>query len=138
MKKNAKILLASAAGIVVLGSATLVLVLTAPQPEVADSGDTSDSTAELFSYKADDVSKLTITNDNGEFAINRLGVEKWGIDNIPEENANSASYRKIRRIWKNTGLLTRPLSSRWILRTESMTALPVLSATKTRARPAGI
>ncbi len=95
MKKNAKILLASAAGIVVLGSATLVLVLTAPQPEVADSGDTSDSTAELFSYKADDVSKLTITNDNGEFAINRLGVEKWGIDNIPEENANSASYSSV-------------------------------------------
>ncbi len=93
MKKNAKILIASAAGIAVLGGAAAVLLLTAPQPAEEESSSVeTDNSVELMSYAADDISKLTVKNENGEFSINRLGKEKWGIDEIPEKNGNSTSY----------------------------------------------
>ncbi|MCH5324397.1 MAG: DUF4340 domain-containing protein [Eubacterium sp.] len=104
MKKNAKILLASAAGIAVLGVTVTALVLTAPRPE-EETSSTPDihESVDLFNYAADDISKLTISNENGEFAINRLGMEKWGIDEIPEDYANTAVYSTV---MKNAAELT--------------------------------
>ena len=91
MKKNTKILIGSAAGIAVLGAAVLVLVLTQPADETQASS-SSDEELTLLSYKADDISTLTIKNENGEFPINRLGSATWGSDSIPEEYANSTAY----------------------------------------------
>lgn len=91
MKKNAKILIGSGAGIAVLGVAVLALVLTKPGEEV-ESATSSDDNISLLSYDADDISTLTIKNENGEYTINRLGSEKWGIDSIPADYANSSAY----------------------------------------------
>ena len=61
MKKNAKILIASAAGIAVLGAATLALVLTNPVEDVTSSTSSEQSTkVSVFSYKTDDILSLTI------------------------------------------------------------------------------
>ncbi|MGN0611277.1 MAG: DUF4340 domain-containing protein, partial [Ruminiclostridium sp.] len=92
MKKNTKIIIASAAGIAVLGAAALALVLTQPTTDDTSSSVTSESDIVIFDYDADDISTLTIKNESGEYTINRLGKEKWGIDSIPEALANSSSY----------------------------------------------
>lgn len=92
MKKNTKIILGSVIGIAVLGAATLALVLTQPKSETADSDTSSDTTVSVTDYQTDDISTLTIKNESGEYTINRLGKEKWGIDSIPEALANSSSY----------------------------------------------
>ncbi len=92
MKKNGKILIASAAGIVVLGGAAAALLLTMPATETESDIPTEDTSATVYSYDTDEVSKLTVKNADGEYAINRLGVEKWGIDDIKEEYANSSFY----------------------------------------------
>lgn len=92
MKKNTKIILGSVIGIAVLGAATLALVLTQPKSDNADSGTSSSKTVSVTDYTADDISTLTISNESGEYTINRLGKEKWGIDSIPEALANSSAY----------------------------------------------
>lgn len=92
MKKNTKIILGSVIGLAVLGAATLVLVLTQPKDDNADSGTSSDTSVSITDYETDDISTLTISNESGEYTINRLGKEKWGIDSIPEALANSSSY----------------------------------------------
>ena len=92
MKKNTKIIIASAAGIAVLGAAALALILTQPTTDDTSSSVTSESDIVIFDYDADDISTLTIKNESGEYTINRLGKEKWGIDSIPEALANSSSY----------------------------------------------
>ena len=92
MKKNTKIIIASAAGIAVLGAAALALVLTQPATDDTSSSVTSESDIVIFDYDADDISTLTVKNESGEYTINRLGKEKWGIDSIPEALANSSSY----------------------------------------------
>lgn len=93
MKKNAKILIASAAGIGVLGAATLALVLTKPVDDtISGNTSSSDEKASVLSYKADDILSLTIKNETDEFTIDRLGSEKWGTDGIPQEYANNAAY----------------------------------------------
>lgn len=92
MKKNTKIILGSVIGLAVLGAATLALVLTQPKDDTADSGTSSDTTVSITDYETDDISTLTIKNESGEYTINRLGKEKWGIDSIPEALANSSSY----------------------------------------------
>lgn len=93
MKKNAKILIASAAGIAVLGAATLALVLTNPVDNTT-SGISSEESKKVsvFSYKKDDILSLTIKNETDEFTIDRLGSEKWGTDGIPTELANNTAY----------------------------------------------
>ena len=124
MKKNTKIILGSVIGIAVLGAATLALVLTQPKSDNADSGTSSSKTVSVTDYTADDISTLTISNESGEYTINRLGKEKWGIDSIPEALANSSAYstaismqaasvqskslRKMRQILQNTALTSRP------------------------------
>lgn len=92
MKKNTKIILGSVIGLAVLGAATLALVLTQPKDDTADSGTSSDTSVSITDYETDDISTLTIKNESGEYTINRLGKEKWGIDSIPEALANSSSY----------------------------------------------
>ena len=92
MKKNTKIILGSVIGIAVLGAATLALVLTQPESDNADSGTSSKETVSVTDYTTDDISTLTISNESGEYTINRLGKEKWGIDSIPEALANSSAY----------------------------------------------
>lgn len=92
MKKNTKIILGSVIGLAVLGAATLALVLTQPKDDNADSGTSSDTSVSITDYETDDISTLTISNESGEYTINRLGKEKWGIDSIPEALANSSSY----------------------------------------------
>lgn len=92
MKKNTKIILGSVIGIAVLGAATLALVLTQPESDNADSGTSSSETVSVTDYSTDDISTLTISNESGEYTINRLGKEKWGIDSIPEALANSSAY----------------------------------------------
>lgn len=92
MKKNTKIILGSVIGLAVLGAATLALVLTQPKDDTADSGTSSDTSVSITDYETDDISTLTIKNESGEYTINRLGKEKWGIDSIPEALANSGSY----------------------------------------------
>lgn len=92
MKKNTKIILGSVIGLAVLGAATLALVLTQPKDDNADSGTSSDASVSITDYETDDISTLTISNESGEYTINRLGKEKWGIDSIPEALANSSSY----------------------------------------------
>lgn len=92
MKKNTKIILGSVIGLAVLGAATLALVLTQPKDDTADSGTSSDTSVSITDYETDDISTLTVTNESGEYTINRLGKEKWGIDSIPEALANSSSY----------------------------------------------
>lgn len=92
MKKNTKIILGSVIGIAVLGAATLALVLTQPESDNADSGTSSNKTVSVTDYTTDDISTLTISNESGEYTINRLGKEKWGIDSIPEALANSSAY----------------------------------------------
>lgn len=92
MKKNTKIILGSVIGLAVLGAATLALVLTQPKNETADSDTSSDTSVSITDYETDDISTLTITNESGEYTINRLGKEKWSIDSIPEALANSSSY----------------------------------------------
>lgn len=92
MNKNTKILIGSAIGIAVLGAAALLLALTQPEKQTDSNTSSEDEKVSVLSYKADDISKLTIKNDNGEFTINRLGSEKWGIDSIPEEYANNSAY----------------------------------------------
>ncbi|MBE6881060.1 MAG: DUF4340 domain-containing protein [Ruminococcaceae bacterium] len=93
MKKNAKILIASAAGIAVLGAATLALVLTKPIDDTAGSNTSSGSEKiSVLSYKTDDILSLTIKNETDEFTIDRLGSEKWGTDGIPQEYANNDAY----------------------------------------------
>lgn len=92
MKKNTKIILGSVIGLAVLGAATLALVLTQPKDDTADSGTSSDTSVSITDYETDDISALTIKNESGEYTINRLGKEKWGIDSIPEALANSSSY----------------------------------------------
>ena len=92
MKKNTKIILGSVIGLAVLGAATLALVLTQPKDDTADSGTSSDTSVSITDYETDDISTLTISNESGEYTINRLGKEKWGIDSIPEALANSSSY----------------------------------------------
>lgn len=92
MKKNTKIILGSVIGLAVLGAATLALVLTQPKDDNADSGTSSDTSVSITNYETDDISTLTISNESGEYTINRLGKEKWGIDSIPEALANSSSY----------------------------------------------
>ena len=92
MKKNTKIILGSVIGIAVLGAATLALVLTQPESDNADSGTSSSETVSVTDYTTDDISTLTISNESGEYTINRLGKEKWGIDSIPEALANSSAY----------------------------------------------
>lgn len=92
MKKNTKIILGSVIGLAVLGAATLALVLTQPKDDTADSGISSDTSVSITDYETDDISTLTIKNKSGEYTINRLGKEKWGIDSIPEALANSSSY----------------------------------------------
>lgn len=92
MKKNTKIILGSVIGIAVLGAATLALVLTQPKSDNADSGTSSSETVSVTDYTTDDISTLTISNESGEYTINRLGKEKWGIDSIPEALANSSAY----------------------------------------------
>ena len=91
MKKNTKIILASVAGIAVLGAAALVLVLTQPAADTSSAA-TSEPEIVINDYAADDISTLSIKNGSGEYKINRLGKEKWSIDSIPEELANSSSY----------------------------------------------
>ena len=92
MKKNTKIILGSVIGIAVLGAATLALVLTQPESDNADSGTSSNKNVSVTDYTTDDISTLTISNESGEYTINRLGKEKWGIDSIPEALANSSAY----------------------------------------------
>lgn len=92
MKKNTKIILGSVIGLAVLGAATLALVLTQPKDDTADSDTSSDTSVSITDYETDDISTLTVTNESGEYTINRLGKEKWGIDSIPEALANSSSY----------------------------------------------
>lgn len=92
MKKNIKIILGSVIGLAVLGAATLALVLTQPKDDNADSSTSSDTSVSITDYETDDISTLTISNESGEYTINRLGKEKWGIDSIPEALANSSSY----------------------------------------------
>ena len=92
MKKNTKIILGSVIGLAVLGAATLALVLTQPKDDNADSSTSSDTSVSITDYETDDISTLTISNESGEYTINRLGKEKWGIDSIPEALANSSSY----------------------------------------------
>ena len=92
MKKNTKIILGSVIGLAVLGAATLALVLTQPKDDNADSGTSSDASVSITDYETDDISTLTISNESGEYTINRLGKEKWGIDSIPEALANSSAY----------------------------------------------
>ena len=92
MKKNTKLILGSVIGLAVLGAATLALVLTQPKDDNADSGTSSDTSVSITDYETDDISTLTISNESGEYTINRLGKEKWGIDSIPEALANSSSY----------------------------------------------
>ena len=92
MKKNAKILIASGAGIAVLGAATLALVLTKPEDELSSSTSSSTEAISILSYKADDILSLTIKNETDEFTIDRLGSEKWGTDGIPQEYANNTAY----------------------------------------------
>ena len=92
MKKNTKIILGSVIGLAVLGAATLALVLTQPKDDTADLGTSSDTSVSITDYETDDISTLTIKNESGEYTINRLGKEKWGIDSIPEALANSSSY----------------------------------------------
>lgn len=92
MKKNTKIILGSVIGLAVLGAATLALVLTQPKDDTANSGTSSDTSVSITDYETDDISTLTVTNESGEYTINRLGKEKWGIDSIPEALANSSSY----------------------------------------------
>ena len=69
MKKNTKIILGSVIGIVVLGAATLALVLTQPKSDNADSGTSSSKTVSVTDYTADDISTLTISNESGEYTI---------------------------------------------------------------------
>ena len=92
MKKNTKTILCSVIGLAVLGAATLALVLTQPKDDTADSDTSSDTSVSITDYETDDISTLTIKNESGEYTINRLGKEKWGIDSIPEALANSSSY----------------------------------------------
>lgn len=93
MKKNAKILIASAAGIAVLGAATLALVLTNPVEDVTSSTSSEQSTkVSVFSYKTDDILSLTIKNETDEFTIDRLGSQKWGTKDIPEEYGDNTAY----------------------------------------------
>ena len=92
MKKNTKIILGSVIGLAVLGAATLALVLTQPKDDTADQDTSSDTSVSITDYETDDISTLTIKNESGEYTINRLGKEKWGIDAIPEALANSSSY----------------------------------------------
>ncbi|MBQ2798894.1 MAG: DUF4340 domain-containing protein [Ruminiclostridium sp.] len=93
MKKNAKILIASAAGIAVLGAAALALVLTNPVDSTTSSTSSEESTkVSVFSYKTDDILSLTIKNETDEFTIDRLGSQKWGTKDIPEEYANNDAY----------------------------------------------
>lgn len=74
--------------------ATLALVLTQPKSDNADSGTSSSGTVSVTDYTADDISTLTISNESGEYTINRLGKEKWGIDSIPEALANSSAIHR--------------------------------------------
>lgn len=92
MKKNTKIIIGSVVGLAVLGAATLALVLTQPASDTESSDTSSDSKVSITDYQTDDISTLTIKNESGEYTINRLGKEKWGIDSIPEALANSSSY----------------------------------------------
>ena len=75
MKKNTKIILGSVIGIAVLGAATLALVLTQPESDNADSGTSSSETVSVTDYTTDDISTLTISNESGEYTINRLGKQ---------------------------------------------------------------
>lgn len=67
-------------------------MLTQPKDDTADSDTSSDTSVSITDYETDDISTLTVTNESGEYTINRLGKEKWGIDSIPEALANSSSY----------------------------------------------
>ena len=75
MKKNTKIILGSVIGLAVLGAATLALVLTQPKDDTADSDTSSDTSVSITDYETDDISTLTVTNESGEYTINRLGKE---------------------------------------------------------------
>lgn len=92
MKKNAKILIASAVGIAVLGTATLALVLTNPVDNTTSASSEESTKVSVFSYKKDDILSLTIKNETDEFTIDRLGSEKWGTKGIPEDYANNTAY----------------------------------------------
>lgn len=92
MKKNTKILISSVCAIAVLGAATGVLVLTKPQTEETSQASSEEEKTEIYSYKADDISTLTIKNEKGEFTVNREGKGKWSIDSIPEDYADNTKY----------------------------------------------
>ncbi len=95
MKKNAKILIASAAGIVVLGGAVLALTLTKPVDTTESAVSSAEEEIPVTAYKADDIATLKITNENGEFTIVREGSEKWSVSSIPQDYANNSAYSSV-------------------------------------------
>ncbi len=92
MKKNAKILIASAAGIAVLGGGVAVLALTKPIESTESDNSSTEEKIAVTEYKADDIASLKITNENGEYTIVREGSEKWSVSSIPQEYANNSAY----------------------------------------------
>lgn len=89
MKKNTRIIIFSLIGIIVLGAVTAILLLTAPTDETESdtATDTVDTTVTLVEKTTAELTKLTVTNDEGTYDILPNGTDTdgcilWTIEDV--------------------------------------------------------
>ena len=108
---NAKVrnLLIGGILVVILGVAVLVLVLTgngtSEESETLSNSDSSLSsvaeTVSLWSYDINDIESATFYNQNGEYTIDRIGVDLFDIEDLAGASLDQSLFTTVMRLYSS-------------------------------------